>query len=242
MSRDDSKQVTFEKYNAFIMEIEDSILHIHSFIRLNSHDSTAYLKPIHLMKRNAQTNNLISIMNPRTMCLSIVDLTHKSDNFDFEFPDRIEDWLHNSYLKNLQSNGKFMLTLFLIENIGGKHDMFFAYPPCEEIREHVENCQENGEFPSWSMVMSSPHNFGKFSESSYILPCFCDPYHDRITYWLEGSYIKKFRQNGKDILTLFLNEEHKSKGKYDVFIFISEILQSILLIGNFFVFVGLELL
>jgi hypothetical protein len=63
-----------------------------------------------------------------------------------------------------------------------------------------------------------------------------------IAYWLEGSYIKKFRQNGKDILTLFLNEEHKGKGKYDVFIFVSEILQSILLIGNFFVFAGLELL
>jgi hypothetical protein len=242
MSQDDSTQFIFEKDNAFIMEIEDSILHIHSLIRLNSHDSTAHLEPIHLMKRNAQTNNLISIMNPRTMCLSIVDLTHQSDNLDSEFHDRIEYWLHNSYLKNLQSNGKVMLTLFLIENLGGKHDVFFAYPPCEEIREQVENCQENGEFPSWPMVMSGPHNFGKFSESSYILPCFCDLYHDRIAYWLEGSYIKIFRQNGKDILTLFLNEEHKGKGKYDVFIFISEILQSILLIGNFFVFAGLELL
>jgi len=106
----------------------------------------------------------------------------------------------------------------------------------------VENFQENGEFPSLPMVMSGPHNFGKFSESSYILPCFCDLYHDIITYWMEGSYIKKFRQNGKDILTLFLSEEHKGKGKYDVFIFISKTLQSILLIGNFFVFAGLELL
>jgi hypothetical protein len=126
MPQDDSRQFIFEKDNAFIMEIEDSILHIHSLIRLNSHDSTAHLEPIHLMKRNAQlTNNLISIMNPGMMCLSIVDLTHQSDNLDSEFHDRIEDWLHNSYLKNLQSNGKVMLTLFLIENLGGKHDMFF---------------------------------------------------------------------------------------------------------------------
>ena len=95
MSQDDSTQFIFEKYNAFIMEIKYSILHIHSLIRLNSHDSTAHLEPIHLMKRNAQTNNLISIMNPCTMCLSILDLTHQSDNLDSESRDRIEDWLHN---------------------------------------------------------------------------------------------------------------------------------------------------
>jgi hypothetical protein len=89
MSQDDSTQFIFEKDNAFIMEIEDSILHIHSLIRLNSHDSTTHLEPIHLMKRNAQTNNLISIMNPHTMCLSIVDLTHQSDNLDSEFHYRI---------------------------------------------------------------------------------------------------------------------------------------------------------
>jgi hypothetical protein len=135
-----------------------------------------------------------------------------------------------------------MLTLFLIENLVAKHDIFFAYPPCKEICGQLDNFQENGEFPSWPMVMSGPHNFGKFYESSYILPCFSDPYHDIIAYWLEGSCIINFLHNGKDILTLFLNEEHKGKGKHDVFIFISEILQSILLIGNFFVFTGLELL
>ena len=51
MLQDDSTQFIFEKYNTFIMEIEDSILHIHSVIRLNSHDSNAHLEPIHLIKR-----------------------------------------------------------------------------------------------------------------------------------------------------------------------------------------------
>jgi hypothetical protein len=78
-----------------------------------------------------------------------------------------------------------VLTLFLIENLGRKHDVFFSYPPCEEIYEKMENCQKNEELRSQLMVMLSRHNFGKLPKLSYILSCFCDPYYDRIVDWLE---------------------------------------------------------
>jgi hypothetical protein len=42
--------------------------------------------------------------------------------------------------------------------------MIFLDPPCEEIDEHLENCQEDGAFRPWLMVMSGPHNIDKFSK------------------------------------------------------------------------------
>jgi len=84
-----------------------------------------------------------------------------------------------------------VLTLFLIENLGCKHDMLFRYSPCEQIYEQMENCQENEALWYQSMVMSGPHNFGKFSTLNYILPCFFDPYYKKIADWLEDSYLKK---------------------------------------------------
>ena len=83
--------------------------------------------------------------------------------------------------------------------------MIFLDPACEEIDEHLENCQEDGVLRPWFMVMSGPYNNDKFSKLTYTLPCHYDPYHDKIAEWLEDSYIKKFQKNGKVVLVLFLN-------------------------------------
>jgi hypothetical protein len=103
-----------------------------------------------------------------------------------------------------------------------------------------EKCQDDGALRSWPMVMSGPHNFGKFSELSCILPCFSDPYRDRIVDWLEDSYIKSVQGNGKVMLALFLNDYYK--GKYDVFFSYSDTLPFLLLIFDFVFIAGLELL
>jgi len=54
--------------------------------------------------------------------------------------------------------------LFLPKYIGSKHDMICLDHPCEEIDEHLENCQENGALRPSLMVMSCPHNIDKFSK------------------------------------------------------------------------------
>jgi len=110
-----------------------------------------------------------------------------------------------------------VLTLFPIENIGGKHDVFFPYPPCEEIYEQMKNCQENEALWSWLMVMSGPHNFEKFSNLIYILPYLCDLYHEKIADLIEDSYIKNIRKRGRVMLIVFLNEYLVRK--YDILIF-----------------------
>jgi hypothetical protein len=45
----------------------------------------------------------------------------------------------------------------------------------------------------------------------------------RIAYWIEDPYFEKFLENGKVILTLFLNED--PEGKYNVFPFYFEVLK-----------------
>jgi hypothetical protein len=118
--------------------------------------------------------------------------------------------------------------------------MIFSYPPCEEIKEHVENCQENEALQSWSMVMSGPHKIDKFSKLSYILPCFCDPYYDRIVDWLEDCYMKNIQKNGKVMLTLFLNE--CLGGKHDIFSFYLQVMHSFIMIFDFLCLAGLKTL
>jgi hypothetical protein len=40
--------------------------------------------------------------------------------------------------------------------------MFFLDPPCQEMDEHLENCQEDGALRPWLMVMPGPHNIDGF--------------------------------------------------------------------------------
>ena len=108
------------------------------------------------------------------------DIVHQSRSLHSNFCDRILEWLEDSYLKNLHNKDKVVLALFLPKCLGSKHGMIFLDPPCEEIDEHLENCQEDGALHPWPMVMSGPHNIDKFSKLTYILPCHYDPYHDKI--------------------------------------------------------------
>jgi hypothetical protein len=88
--------------------------------------------------------------------------------------DRIAYWMECSYFEKFPENGKVVFTLFVNKYQGGKLNTFFLYPPHEEIHRQTEKCQDGGALQSWPMVMSGPHNFGKFYELSCILPCFID--------------------------------------------------------------------
>jgi hypothetical protein len=100
-----------------------------------------------------------------------------------------------------------VLALFLPKYLGSRRDIFLLDPPCEEINEHLENCQEDGALQPWLMVMSFPHNLDKFSKITCTHPCHYDPYHDKIAKWLEDSYNKNIQGNGKIMLTLLLNDD-----------------------------------
>ena len=114
------------------------------------------------------------------------------------------DGLNISYIKNLHNKDKVVLALFLPKYLGSRHGIFLLDPPCEEINEHLENCQEDGALHPWLMIMSFPHNLDKFSKITYMHLCHYDPYHNKIAQWLEDSYIKKFQENGKVVFDLFL--------------------------------------
>jgi hypothetical protein len=118
--------------------------------------------------------------------------------------------------------------------------MIFLDPPCEEIDEHLENCQEDGALWPWMMVMSGPHNIDKFSKRTYILPCCYDSYHDKITEWVEDSYIKKFQKNDKVVLAFLLTEY--IGGKHNIFISYLQIIHSFILIFDFLCLTELKML
>jgi hypothetical protein len=220
MLQDDFTRFIFEKDNALIlMEIEYSTLHIRSLISSNFNVYASHFETINLIKGSVQTNNLTDVMNPLMMCSPLIYPFHQSHSLHPNFYDMILEWLEDSYLKNLHNKDKVVLALFLPKYLGSKHHMIFLDPLCEEIDEHLENCQEDGAFRLWLMVMSGPHNIDKFSKLTYTLPCHYDPYHDQIAEWLEDSYIKKFQKNGKVMLALFLNDD--DKGKYDIFFYFS---------------------
>jgi hypothetical protein len=111
-----------------------------------------------------------------------------------------------------------VLAFFLPKYLGSRRDIFLLDPPCEEINEHLENCQEDGAFQPWLMVISFPRNLDKFFKPTYTRPCHYDPYHDKIAQWLEDSYIKNIQGNGKIMLTLFLDDDYE--GKCDMFLFL----------------------
>jgi hypothetical protein len=222
------------------MEIEYSTLHILSLISSNFNVYASHFETINLVKGIIQTNNLTDVMNPLMMCSPLIYSFHQSHSFHPNFYDRILDWLEDSYTKNIHNKDKVVLALFLPEYLGSKHHMIFLDSLCEEIDEHLENCQEDGAFRHWLMVMLGPHNVDKFSKLTYTLTCHYDSYHNHIAEWLEDSYIKKFQKDGKVMLILFLNEY--IGGKHDIFLFHLQILHSFILIFNFLCHAGLKML
>jgi hypothetical protein len=58
--------------------------------------------------------------------------SHKLHNLIFSgfcdpYNDRNKEWLEDSYIKNVQGNGKVMLSLFLNDYDKGKYDVFLSY-------------------------------------------------------------------------------------------------------------------
>jgi hypothetical protein len=135
------------------MEIEYSTLHIRSLISLNYNVYASHFEMINLIKGSIQTNNLTDVMHPLMMCSPLIYPFHRSHSLHPNFYDRILEWLEDSYLKNLHNKYNVVLTLFLPKYIGSKHHMIFLDPPCEEMDEHLENCQEDGALQSLLMVM-----------------------------------------------------------------------------------------
>jgi hypothetical protein len=241
MLQDDFTRFIFESDNALIlMDIKYSTLHISSLISSNFNIYASHFEMINLIKGSIKTNNLIDVMNPLMMCSPLIYPFLQIYSLHHNFYDRILEWIEDSYLKNLHNKDKVVLALFLPKYLGSKHDMILLDPSCEEIDEHLENCQEYGALRPWLMVMSGPYNNNKFSKLTYTLPCHYDPYHDKIAKWLEDSYIKKFQKNGKVMLVLFLNEY--IGGKHDIFLLYLQILHSFILIFNFLCLAGLKML
>jgi hypothetical protein len=90
------------------------------------------------------------------------------------------------------------------------------------------------------MVIPFPHHPDKFFNTTYTHPCYYDPYHDKIVQWLEDSYNKKIRRNGKSMLTLFLDVDYE--GKRDMFLSLVDLLPFFLMMLNLVFIAGLELL
>ena len=103
-------------------------------------------------------------MNPLMMCSPLIYPFLQNHSLHPNFYDRILEWLEDSYLKNIHNKDKVLLALFLPKYLGSKHDMIMLDPSCEEIDEHLENCQEDGALWPWLMVMLGPHNIDKFSK------------------------------------------------------------------------------
>ena len=174
------------------------------------------------------------------MCSPLIYPFHQIHSLHPHFCDRIFGWLEYSYIKNLHNKDKVVLALFLPKYLGSRCDIFLLDPPCEEINKHLEHCQEDRALQPWMMVISFPHNLDKFFKLTYTRPCHHDPYHDKIAQWLEDSYIKNFRGNGKIMLTLFLNDDYE--GKCDIFMSFFDILPFLLVMFDFVSIAGLELL
>jgi hypothetical protein len=147
---------------------------------------------------------------------------HQSHGLHPHFCDRILGWLEYSYMKKFHNKDKVELAFFLPKYLGSRRDIFLLDPPCEEINEYLENCQEDGAFQPWLMVIPFPHNPDEFFKTTYTHPCHYDPYHDKIAQWLEDSYNKNIQGNGKIMLTLFLDVDYE--GKRDMFLSFVDIL------------------
>jgi hypothetical protein len=142
-------------------------------------------------------------------------------------------------MKKFHNKDKVELAFFLPKYLGSRRDIFLLDSPCEEINEYLENCQEDGAFQPWLMVIPFPHNPDKFFKTTYTHPCHYDPYHDKIVQWLEDSYNKNIQGNGKIMLTLFLDVDYE--GKHDMFLSFVDILPFLLVTLDLVSIAGLEL-
>jgi hypothetical protein len=128
MLQDDFTRFIFEKDNALIlMEIEYFTLYIRSLISSNFKVYASHFETINLIKGSIQTNNLTDVMNPLMICSPLIYSFHQSHSLHPNFYDRILEWLEDSYKKNVQGNGKFMLALFLNDDDKVKYDIFFLF-------------------------------------------------------------------------------------------------------------------
>jgi hypothetical protein len=241
MLRDDFTQFMVEKDNALcFMEIKNSKFHIRSLISSNLNVDASHFEMINLIEGNIQTNDLIDCMDPPMMSFPLIYSFHQSHGWHLHFSDRILGCLEYSYMKKFHNKDKVELAFFLPKYLGSRNDMFLLDPPCEEVNEHIKNCQEDRAFQPWLMVFPILHNPDKFFKTTYTRPCHYDPYHDNIAQWLEDSYNKNIRGNGKIMLTLFLDDDYE--GKCDMFLSFVDILPFFLIMLDLVFIAGLELL
>jgi hypothetical protein len=142
------------------MEIKHSTFHIRSLLSSNLNVYTSHFEMINLIKGSIQTNDLMDVKNPLMMIFPY--LFHQIRGLNPHFCDRILGWLEYSYITNFHNKHKVMLAFFLPKYLGRRRDIFLLDPPCEEINEHLENCQEDGAFQPWLMVISFPRNLDNF--------------------------------------------------------------------------------
>jgi hypothetical protein len=174
------------------------------------------------------------------MSFPLIYSFHQNHGLHPHFSDRILEWLEYSYAKKFHNKDKVKLAFFLPKYLGSRRNIFLLDPPYEEVNEHLENCQEDEAFQPWLMVIPFPHNLDKFFKTTYTHPCHYDPYHDKIAQWLEDSYNKNIRGNGKIMLTLFLDVDYE--GKRDMFLSFVDILPFFLIMLDLVFIAGLELL
>ena len=241
MLRDDFTQFIVEKDNAlYFMESKHSKFHTRSLLSSNLNVYTSHFEMINLIEGNIQTNDLIDCTNPPMMSFPLIYSFHQSHSLHPHFYDRILGCLEYSHIKKFHNKDKVVLAFFSPKYLGSRHDILLLDPPCEEINEHLENCQEEGAFQPWLMVFPFPHNPDEFFKTTYTHPCHYDPYHDKIAQLLEDSYNKNIRGNGKIMLTLFLDVDYE--GKCDMFLSFVGILPFFLIMLDFVFIAGLELL
>jgi hypothetical protein len=241
MLRDDFTQFMVEKDNALcFMEIKHSKFHTRSLLSLNLNVNASHFEMINRIEGNIQTNDPIDCMNPPMMSFPLIYSFHQSHGLHPHFCDRILEWLEYSYMKKFHNKDKVKLAFFLPKYLGSRRDIFLLDPPYEEVNEHLENCQEDGAFQPWLMDISFPRNLDEFFKTTYTHLCHYDPYHDEIAQWLEDSYNKNIRGNGKIMLTLFLHDYYE--GKRDMFLSVVDIIPFLLVTLDLVFIAGLKLL
>jgi hypothetical protein len=241
MLRDDFAQCIVEKDNALhLMEIKHSKSHTRSLISSNLNVYASHFEMINRIEGNIQSNDLIDCTNPPMMSFPLIYSFHQSHGLHPHFCDRILGCLEYSYIKKIHNKDKVELAFFLPKYLGSRRDMFLLDSPCEEINEYLENCKEDGAFQPLLMVIPFPRHPDEFFKTTYTHPCHYDPYHDKIAQWLEDSYNKDIRGNGKIMLTLFLDVDYE--GKRDMFLSFVDILPFLLLMLDLVFIAGLELL
>jgi len=88
---------------------------------------------------------------------------------------------------------------------------------------HIINIKILSLYSFHKIFAHNPHQIGYSSKNSFKQSCVGNcTYQHWIGDWLEQSYRKKFPENGKIILILFVNKDQE--GKYNVFLLYFEVL------------------